>query len=97
MPTSSATVTCTECDIATVPERLEDRVAEPQGQDVLDRLLAQVVVDPVHLALIEDVRDLEVQRRALSRSWPNGFSITTRLQGSPAARGRSGRRRPGAR
>ena len=32
-------------DVALVPQRLEDRVGEAQGEDVLDRLLAQVVVD----------------------------------------------------
>ena len=33
-------------DVALVPQRLEHRVGEPQRQDVLHRLLAQVVVDP---------------------------------------------------
>ena len=32
-------------DVAVVPDRLEDRVGEPEREDVLDRLLAQVVVD----------------------------------------------------
>ena len=41
-------------DVAAVPDRLEDRVAEPQDQDVLDRLLPQVVVDAVDLPLAED-------------------------------------------
>ena len=49
-------------DVPAVPDRLEDRVAEPQGQDVLDRLLAEVVVDPVDLVLVEDPRDVAVQR-----------------------------------
>ena len=40
-------------DVAAVPERLEDGVGEAQGQDVLDRLLAEVVVDPVDLRLVE--------------------------------------------
>ena len=52
---------CTECDIPPVPDRLEDAVAEPQGQDVLDRLLAEVVVDAIDLALVEDGRDVAVQ------------------------------------
>ena len=38
-------------DRAAVPERLEDRVAEAEGQEVLDGLLAEVVVDPVRLRL----------------------------------------------
>ena len=40
-------------DVAAVPERLEDGVGEAQGQDVLDRLLPEVVVDPVDLRLVE--------------------------------------------
>ena len=33
-------------DVVGVPDRLEHRVGEPHGQDVLDGLLAEVVVDP---------------------------------------------------
>ena len=40
-------------DVATVPERLEHPVGETDGQDVLHRLLAEVVVDPEHLRLVE--------------------------------------------
>ena len=40
-------------DVAPVPDRLEDRVGEAQGEDVLHRLLAEVVVDPEHLVLRE--------------------------------------------
>ncbi|MCY1242489.1 hypothetical protein D9M72_554520 [compost metagenome] len=35
-------------DIVRVPERFEQLVRETQRQDVLDRFLAQVVVDPEH-------------------------------------------------
>ncbi len=42
-------------DVAAVPHRLEDGVGEAQGQDVLDRLLPQVVVDPVDLVFLEDL------------------------------------------
>ena len=41
-------------DQVAVPDRLEDRVGEPEGEDVLDRLLAQVVVDPVDGVFVED-------------------------------------------
>ena len=41
-------------DVAPVPERLEDAVAEAEDQQVADRLLAQVVVDAVDLRLVED-------------------------------------------
>ena len=40
-------------DVAPVPDRLEDRVGEPQRQDVLHRLLAHVVVDAEDLGLVE--------------------------------------------
>ena len=48
-------------DVAAVPERLEDAVAEPEDQQVPDGLLAQVVVDAVDLRLAEDLADLAVQ------------------------------------
>ena len=40
-------------DVAPVPDGLEDGVGEAQGEDVLDRLLPEVVVDAVHLLLGE--------------------------------------------
>lgn len=46
-------------DVGAVPQRLEHGVREPQGQDVLNGLLAQVVVDPEDLVGREDlVHDL---------------------------------------
>ena len=48
-------------DVAPIPERLEDPVAEPEDQQVADRLLAQVVVDAVDLRLAEDLADLAVE------------------------------------
>ena len=44
-----------------VPERLEDAVGEPHDQDVLHRLLAQVMVDAVDLLLREDLERAAVQ------------------------------------
>ena len=44
-----------------VPDRLEDAVREPQRQHVLDRLLAEVVVDAEDLVLGEVLLDLGVQ------------------------------------
>ena len=49
-------------DVLGVPQRLEQVVREPQRQDVLDRLLAQVVVDPEHVLAGEDVVDQVVER-----------------------------------
>ena len=48
-------------DVPAVPDRLEDAVAEPQGQDVLDGLLAEVMVDAVDLALVEHGGDVPIQ------------------------------------
>src|SRR6185437_15969714 len=48
-------------DIAAVPERLEHAVSEPEGQNVLNRLLAQVMIDPIDLRFIEDLVNLVVQ------------------------------------
>ena len=41
-------------DVLPVPERLEDAVGEPHHEDVLNGLLAEVVVDPEDLVLAED-------------------------------------------
>ena len=49
-------------DVIAVPERLEDAVGEPEDEDVLDRLLAEIVVDPVDLILAEDPVDHVVER-----------------------------------
>ncbi len=48
-------------DVTAVPERLEDPVAEAEDEDVLRRLLAEVVVDAEDLALAEDARELLVE------------------------------------
>ena len=48
-------------DEVPVPDRLEDRVREPQVEDVLDRHLPEVVVDPVQLGLVEERVELLIQ------------------------------------
>jgi hypothetical protein len=48
-------------DELAVPQRLEDPVREAKRQQVLDRLLPEVVVDPVDLLLVEVTVDLVVQ------------------------------------
>ena len=67
-------------DVVPVPERLEDPVGEAEDQEVLDRLLAEVVVDAVDLLLDEDVCRRSLSSRALARSRPNGFSMITRTK-----------------
>jgi hypothetical protein len=44
-------------DVSAVPDGLEDAVGEAEDEDVLDGLLAQVMVDAVNLILIEDGLD----------------------------------------
>ena len=48
-------------DVVAVPDRLEQPVGEPEGEDVLRRFLAQEVVDPEDLLLVEDLVQLLVQ------------------------------------
>ena len=48
-------------DIAAVPERLEDAVAEAEGQDVLHGFLAQVMVDTIDVGFGEDFVQLIAQ------------------------------------
>ena len=45
-------------DVVAVPDRLEEGVGEPQRHEVLDGLLAEVVVDAEDLRLLEDLEDL---------------------------------------
>ena len=47
--------------MAAPPERLEELVGKAQRQDVVDRLLAEEVVDAKDLGLIEVVVDLRVE------------------------------------
>ena len=49
-------------DVVPVPDRLEQAVGEAEGEDVLGRLLAQEVVDPEDLLLVEDLVQLGVER-----------------------------------
>ena len=40
-------------DVVPVPHRFEQRVAEPEDEDVLHCLFAKIVVNPVHRFLVE--------------------------------------------
>jgi hypothetical protein len=68
-------------DAAAPPQRLEQRIAEAQREQVLHCLLAEVMVDA------EDLRSSNTKPTcwlidvALARSWPSGFSSTTRDAG----------------
>ena len=74
-------------EVVTSPDRLEHRVREPEVEDLLEPHLPEVVVDPVELRLVDVLVQLGRRARvAEARSWPNGFSTTTRaLSVSPAS------------
>ena len=48
-------------DVAAIPNRLEEAVGEAKGQDVLHRLLAQVMIDPIDLRLGQQAGQPPVQ------------------------------------
>ena len=60
-------------DEVPVPQRLEHAVGETEGHHVLDGLLAQVVVDPVDLALLEARQHLAVQLAGLLEGRAEGL------------------------
>ena len=65
--------------VVAVPHRLEQGVREPEDQQVLDALLAEVVVDAEDAVLGEHlVQDVAFSSSAEARSRPNGFSTTMR-------------------
>ena len=49
-------------DMVAIPDRLEHAVGEAQHQDVLHRLLAEIMIDPVDLVLVHDLQQLAIQR-----------------------------------
>ena len=49
-------------DVLAVPDRLQDRVGEAQVGDVHHRLLAEVMVDPQDLLLVEHLAEFGVER-----------------------------------
>jgi hypothetical protein len=75
-------------DRVPVPQGLEQRVAKAQGDEVLDRFLAEIVVDAEGAVLAEVLGDGGVDlRRTCAQLLPIGFSTMTRLGGEvrPAA------------
>ncbi len=60
-------------DVVAVPDRLEDAVGEAEDQDVLDGLLAQVVVDAVDLLLGQHLMQQAVEFPRRSQIGAEGF------------------------
>ena len=48
-------------DKVAIPDRLEQRVREPEGEDVLDRFLGEVMIDPKGLLPFGGFRGLRIQ------------------------------------
>ncbi len=48
-------------DMVAIPDRLEHAVGKAQHQDVLHRFLAEVVIDPIDLVLVDDLEQFAVQ------------------------------------
>ena len=48
-------------DVAAVPDGFEDSVGESEHQNVLNRFLAQVVVDAIDLAFLQGLDELSIQ------------------------------------
>ena len=75
-------------DVVAVPDRLEQPVGEPQRQDVLRRLLAEEVIDPVDRLLVEHLVQRGVQ---LLARWRGRDRTASRSPASSARRSRSRR------
>ena len=58
-------------DVATIPQRLENAVGEPEHQDVLHRFFAEVVIDAIDLWFLEDLSKLMIES-------PGGFEIAAK-------------------
>src|SRR3954454_2201990 len=63
-----------------VPDRLEQAVGEPKDHDVLDRLLAEIMVMRKIWSSERTLSSVRLSALADSRSVPNGFSTMTRRQ-----------------
>ena len=92
-------------DVLPVPQRLEDRVAEAEDEDVLDGLLAEVVVDAEGLPLVEGTRHQavelprggEVAAEGLLDHDPRPRRAVRRVQEARVAQAREDRREGGGR
>src|SRR5579864_9532893 len=47
--------------VVMIPDRLNNRVGEPEREDILHRLLTEVMVDPIDLVLVKDSMDHVVE------------------------------------
>ncbi len=47
--------------VAPVPDRFNDSVGEAEGQNILDGLFAEIMIDPVDLLFFQDLAELVIQ------------------------------------
>ena len=68
-------------DIVAMPDGLEHRIGKAEDQDVLHRLLAEIMVDAEYLLFVEGAAStVWLSARAERRSRPKGFSTMMRVQ-----------------
>src|SRR5262249_13935690 len=60
-------------DMIAGPQRLEDAVGEAQHQDVLDRFLAEEMIDPIDLVFGQHLEDLRVEGLGRCKVMPEGL------------------------
>ena len=60
-------------DVVPVPDRLENAVGKPKSQDVLNRFLAEVVIDAKNLGFIEEFAQAAIQSAGRIQIMAEGF------------------------
>ncbi|MNI79387.1 hypothetical protein D3C73_1358420 [compost metagenome] len=60
-------------DVMVVPEGLEQTVGKTTDKDVLHRLLAQVMVDPIDLLFVHDFEQASIERLGAGQVRTKGF------------------------
>ena len=67
-------------DVAAIPHRLENSVRKAKRQNVLNGFFSEIMVDAEDLLFLEHFAESSrFSATAEARSWPNGFSMTTRF------------------
>ena len=83
-------------DVIAIPDRLEHAVGEAQHQDVLDRFLAEIMIDPVDLVLVDELQQFAGSapspRRDRCRTAFRSRAAATRRSPSACRCGRAARR-----
>ncbi len=67
-------------DALAVPRRLDQPVAEPEDEQVLNRFFPEIVIDAIDLELVKVLMHQLVERLRATKSLPKGFSTISRVQ-----------------